>query len=95
MRFPIAFPIALPIAALLLLAPLRAAADPGPAQDDCARARKAGKPCVLDVAGEDVTGDAPTATGTTVHAATFDPRISLIRVRREFLREIVKSADDL
>jgi len=89
--------IAAVVAAPLLFVPRTSAADPGDraATDDCARARKAGKPCVLDVGVEDVAGDAPTAGDPGIRAITFDPHGSLIRMRREFLREIVKTADDL
>ncbi|HEY0195882.1 MAG TPA: hypothetical protein VGC42_32440 [Kofleriaceae bacterium] len=63
--------------------------------DDCARARKAGKTCVLEVGAEDVGGDAPTAGELTVRARAFLPGNSLIRLRRDFIPEIVKSAEDL
>lgn len=63
--------------------------------DDCARARKAGKTCVLDVAAEDVGGQTPTAGDTGVRAVVFRPEGSLIRLRRDFILEIVKSAEDL
>jgi hypothetical protein len=82
--------------------PVSAFADPGPATDvskmvtdDCARARKAGKTCVLDVAAEEVGGTAPTAGEIGLRLLTFGKADSLIRVRRDFIPEIVKAAEDL
>jgi hypothetical protein len=63
--------------------------------DDCALARKAGKTCVLDVQAEDVDGKVPTVDDLAVRILTFGKAGSLIRVRRDFIPEIVKAADDL
>jgi len=93
----------LAVLGLLVLTPL-AAADPRPATPtdarqlvagDCARARKAGKTCVLDLPAEDVPGDHPAGDGTTVRILEIGPERSLIRIRRDFLPEIVKAAEDL
>jgi len=82
--------------------PVSAVAEPSPATDvtrmvtdDCARARKAGKTCVLDVAAEDVGGTTPTAGDTGLRLLTFGKAGSLIRVRHDFIPEIVKAAEDL
>jgi len=95
------------VASLLLLAPALAAADapaPTPSRttdvtkmknDDCARARKANKPCVLDMGGEEIESTAPTAGGAAVGVITFGKSASLIRIRRDFITEILKSAEDL
>ncbi len=86
------------IVGILMLAPGLAAADRDGRQlaaDDCTRARAAGKTCVLDVAAEDVGGAAPTAGGTSVAVVAFEPGRSLIRLRRDFIPEILKSAEDL
>lgn len=87
---------------LLSLAALPAAADPSPtadvskmATDDCARARKAKKDCVLSMDAHEVGGDTPRATGTTVTVLTTSKGPSLIRYRRDFIPEILKSAEDL
>jgi len=79
-----------------------ARADPAPARDasrmvtdDCARARKAGKTCVLDVPAEDVGGSRPMAGDFSITLVQFDPKGSLIRVRHDFLPEIVQAAEDL
>ena len=80
-----------------------AAAQPSKAPDprtmaasDCARARKAGATCVLSIDdGETVEGTAPTAGGTTITARPWVPVASLIRLRRDFITEILRSAEDL
>ena len=66
-----------------------------PAGGDCARARKLGKTCELTIDAEDVDGSAPTATGTTVTGRDFSKFGTLIRLRRDFIDAIVKTADDL
>ena len=63
--------------------------------DDCARARKAGKTCVLDVPPEDVDGQAPEAGDVRTRILIFETQTSLIRIRRDFIPEIVKTAEDL
>jgi hypothetical protein len=76
-------------------------ADPRPTAasrmvaDDCALARKANKTCVLDVPAEDVDGRVPTVDDLAVRILTFGKAGSLIRVRRDFIPEIVKAADEL
>jgi hypothetical protein len=96
------------LVATLLLAPALAAADDAPApapsrttdvakmkNDDCARARKANKTCVLDMGGESLEATTPTAGGAAVGVVTFGKAASLIRIRRDFITEILKSAEDL
>jgi hypothetical protein len=94
-------PLLLLAAALLLPATL-AAADPAPAPDshqmatsDCARARKAGKTCVLTIESETVDGGAPTAGESAATAITFARAGSLIRIRKDFIQEILRTAEDL
>jgi hypothetical protein len=90
-------------AALLisLIVPASVLADPRPTDvgrmvtDDCALARKAGKTCVLEVPPEDIPGKVPTADEIAVRALRFDKPGSLIRVRRDFIPEIVKAGEDL
>ena len=55
--------------------------------DDCARARKAGKTCVLEVQAEDVNGQTPTGDGVGTGVITFRPQTSLIHIRRDFIPE--------
>jgi hypothetical protein len=88
-------------AALLISLSLSAPAlaDPKPSDrmvtDDCALARKAGKTCVLEVPAEEIGGNAPTADEIAIRALQFLRSGSLIRVRQDFIPEIVKAADDL
>jgi hypothetical protein len=76
-----------------------ALADPKPSDrmvtDDCALARKAGKTCVLEVPPEEIGGKVPTADEIAIRALQFTRPGSLIRVRQDFIPEIVKAADDL
>ena len=63
--------------------------------DDCARARAQKKTCVIDMKGEDVEGGKPTASGITVGILTIGKADSLIRLRKDFITEILKTAEDL
>jgi len=94
------------VVALMMLTsvvlPASVFADPSPTSDvtkmvteDCARARKAGKTCVLDVPAEDVGGSSPTAGDTGTRILIFGKQASLIRIRHDFIPEIVKAAEDL
>jgi hypothetical protein len=90
------------VVSLVLVLAATAAADPAkskdPAQlhaDDCAKARAANRACVLDMSGEDVGGTAPGAHGTASTAITFPPNTSLIHLRRDFITQIVKTAQEL
>jgi hypothetical protein len=79
-------------------------ADPAPAPSlehrraeasECALARKAGKPCQLTIEPEQVGGDRITPDGMDLRLRRFEPTGSMIRLRRELLDQIVKSADEL
>lgn len=91
------------IAAALLGLAVPATADPArtpdaPAMhtDDCAKARKQNKPCVLDMGkGEQLDGNGVTPTGSATSILDFGKAGSLIRIRRDFIVEILKTADDL
>jgi hypothetical protein len=77
-----------------------ASADPTPdvrkmAESDCARARALKKTCVLDIPAEDVNGKTPTAGDTMIAIPTGGKVSSLIHIRRDFIMEILKSAEDL
>lgn len=87
---------------LCLTAPSLVAAEPAPARDvrqlvsdDCARARAAGKTCVLDIAAEELTGDRASADDLALRLLVFGAQRSLIRVRQDFIPQIVKTAEDL
>jgi hypothetical protein len=92
---------ALLISLIVSAVPGSVLADPRPTgasrmvTDDCALARRANKTCVLDVPAEDVDGKVPTVDDLAVRILTFGKAGSLIRVRRDFIPEIVKAADDL
>ena len=93
--------IALAFCVLALATP--AAADPPPRAhdteamhtDDCARARKANKACVLDMGkGEEVEGNGVSAGGIGVLALPDTKHASLLPIRRDFIVEILRSAED-
>lgn len=93
----------IPLAMLLGLT-ATAAADPKPATaktseqmvtDDCTRAHKAGKQCVINIESEAIGGETPSGEGVGVAVLKFGNAGSLIRIRRDFIPEIVKSAEDL
>jgi hypothetical protein len=93
-------------ASLLLLATTARADAPvktGPAPDvkqmhtdDCARARAQKKACVIDMGkGDTVVGENPFATGSMIGIIEGGKASSLIHLRRDFIEEILKSAEDL
>lgn len=88
------------LAALLSLLPALALADT-PARDnnvqtdDCARARKAHKTCELTIGEETIDGHGVTATGSGLSVRQFASLDSLIHIRRDFIPEIVKAAEDI
>ena len=79
--------------------PTPAAAAPKTASqivtDDCARARKLGKDCIINIENEKIEGGTPSATGTSIEVIKYGNTGSLIRLRRDFIPEIVKTAEDL
>lgn len=88
--------------ALLIAIPATAMAQPSKAADvttmatdDCARARKAGKTCVLSIEETDVEGGVPTTNETKIDVLVIGKMSSLIRLRRDFIPEILKSAEDI
>lgn len=62
---------------------------------DCAKARAQNKTCVLTIEEEAVDGKVPTLTETSVVVNPFGGHGSLIRLRHDFIPEILKSAEDL
>jgi hypothetical protein len=69
--------------------------DAAMAAGDCAVARKAGRTCVLDLPAEDIGGKTPAPGETELRILTLGTSGSLLRMRRDFIRDIVKAADDL
>jgi hypothetical protein len=54
-----------------------------------------GKVKVYDFSGDTIEGDLIKPEGTTVDARDFAKHSSLIRIRKDFIPEIIKSAEDL
>ena len=66
------------------------------ATDDCARARRMNKTCVIQMdKAEDITGNAPTAGGSAISIRQWATHASLIRIRKDFIVEILKTAEDI
>ena len=55
----------------------------------------AGKTKVYDFSGDTIEGDLVKPEGSTVDARDFAKHSSLIRIRKDFIPEIIKSAEDL
>ena len=56
---------------------------------------KAAKTKVYDFSGDTIEGDLVKPEGSTVDARDFAKHSSLIRIRKDFIPEIIKSAEDL
>lgn len=54
-----------------------------------------GKVKVYDFSGDNIEGDLIKPEGTTVDARDFAQHSSLIKIRKDFIPEIIKSAEDL
>ena len=65
------------------------------ADGDCARARAANKTCVLDMGDETIEGEPPVSSGQRVDVIKFITASSLIHIRKDFIPEIIKTAEDL
>ena len=63
--------------------------------DDCARAHALNRPCVLNMNSIDVRGQAATGGGTSIAAIETTKQPSLVRPRKDFIVEILRSAEDL
>jgi hypothetical protein len=85
--------------AAVLLVPMTASAQSRTAEqmktDDCARARKQNKTCVLDMGAEKIEAGTGKGEGERVDIIRFGKSASLIRIRHEFIAEIIKTAEDL
>ena len=68
-------------------------ADKKPAAAD--KASTTAKVKVYDFSGDTIEGDLIRPEGTTVDARDFAKHSSLIRIRTNFIPEIIKSAEDL
>jgi hypothetical protein len=93
------------LAAVFVLVPAVAPADNAPKSrtpdakqmktDDCARARKQNKTCVLDMGTETLEGSVGKNDGERIDVKVFDKMGSMVRIRRDFIAEIIKTAEDL
>jgi len=63
--------------------------------DDKKGGSDASKVKVYDFSGDTIEGDLIKPEGTTVDARDFAKHSSLIRIRKDFIPEIIKSAEDL
>jgi hypothetical protein len=63
--------------------------------DDCAKARAAGRTCVLDMGPETVNGTTIVPNGLVTSVIKLPPNGSLIHIRTEFIEQILKTAEDL
>lgn len=75
--------------ALVLLVGGAAIAQPAKGGD------KGGKVKVYDFSGDTIEGDLVKPEGTDLNARDFAKHSSLIRIRKDFIPEIIKSAEDL
>jgi hypothetical protein len=90
------------LAFLLVFVPTYAFAQPSLSSDplkmhtdDCARARALGKTCVLDIPAEEIEKGVVRPEGVVVDARGYSDHKSLIRIRFDFINEILKSANDI
>ena len=87
------------ILGLITVALIIAIASPAQAQEKKAAAAAdkpaAGKVKVYDFSGDTIEGDLIRPEGTTVDARDFAKHSSLITIRKDFIKEIIKSAEDL
>ena len=81
------------LAALLLVGATASLAGAQPRGK--APADKAPKVKVYDFSGDTIEGDLIRPEGTTVDARDFSKHSSLIRIRKDFIDAIQKSAEDL
>jgi hypothetical protein len=86
------------VAAIVVVAGSIAAPGSAWAQEKKGGADKAGstpKVKTYDFSGDTIEGDLIRPEGTTVDARDFAKHASLIRIRKDFISEIIKSAEDL
>ena len=84
------------LAAALVLVVV-AGSRPARADDKKASGDKGGnaKVKVYDFSGDTIEGDLIRPEGSTIDAREFAKQSSLIRIRKDFIPEIIKSAEDL
>ena len=80
------------VAAAAVSMALPATAD---AQRKKGKAKKGKKVKTYDFTGDNIDGDLVKPDGVSIDTRTFASHTSLIRIRKDFIREILKSAEDL
>jgi hypothetical protein len=83
--------------AVVIAAVLAAGSSSALAQEKKGAAAQAATPKVkvFDFTGDTIEGDLVKPEGTTVDARDFAKHSSLINIRKDFIPEIIKSAEDL
>ena len=84
--------LALTLLSLAMLTGIAAADDKKPAP---AAGGGGGKVKTYDFSGDTIEGDLVKPEGSTVDARDFAKHSSLINIRKSFIPEIIKSAEDL
>jgi hypothetical protein len=88
--------LALTLFSLLMLTGLAVADDKKPAPPAAANGGGGnGKVKTYDFSGDTIEGDLVKPEGSTVDARDFAKHSSLITIRKDFIKEIIKSAEDL
>ena len=90
--------LALTLFSLVMLTGLAVADDAKPAPAPKAAPANSGgngKVKTYDFSGDTIEGDLVKPEGSTVDARDFAKHSSLITIRTEFIKEIIKSAEDL
>jgi hypothetical protein len=86
--------LALTLFSVLMLTGIAAADDKKPAPA-AAGGGGGGKVKTYDFSGDTIEGDLVKPEGSTVDARDFAKHSSLITIRKDFIPEIIKSAEDL
>ena len=86
---------ALVLSASIIVLAAAGTANAQPAKQQAADKGGTPKVKVYDFSGDTIEGDLIRPEGTTVDARDFAKHSSLIRIRKDFIPEIIKSAEDL
>ena len=88
--------LALTLFSVVMLTGLAVADDKKPAPPAAANGGGGnGKVKTYDFSGDTIEGDLVKPEGSTVDARDFAKHSSLITIRKDFIKEIIKSAEDL
>ena len=95
MRILLATLLLLPAIAFADQAQPQPQAEPQAQGDDCSRARRLGKVCELTIGEEEIEVGIKKPEGSGFSARDWAYMNSLIHIRRDFIPEIIKTAEDL